>query len=263
MSPSHPFLEHGGVLAFAHRGGTFGGLENSMPAFEHAVSLGYRYLETDVHATSDGVLVAFHDDTLDRTTDSTGRIAELPWSRVSRARIGGSEPIPRLVELLDAWSDVCLNIDVKEDTAVEPFIDLLRGRTADLDRICVAAFVDSRLHRIRAALGPRLCTSMGRMEAARLRLAAYGGPLSRLAPHGIACVQVPVGYGPFPIVTSGFVRTAHAQGVQVHVWTVNSRPEMDRLADLGVDGLISDEIETLRSVLAKRGSWVPRAVEGT
>ncbi|MGH3098247.1 MAG: glycerophosphodiester phosphodiesterase [Streptosporangiales bacterium] len=263
MSDSYPFLEHGGVLAFAHRGGTFAGLENSMAAFEHAVSLGYQYLETDVHATSDGVLVAFHDDTLDRTTDSTGRIAEMPWSEVSQARIGGSEPIPRFVELLDAWPDVRINVDVKEDTAVEPFLDLLRGRTADLERLCVAAFADSRLHRVRAALGPRLCTSMGRIEAARLRVAACGEPLSPLAPHGVPCVQVPVRYGPLPVVTSDFVRAAHARGVQVHVWTVNTRPEMERLLDLGVDGLISDEIETLRAVLSERGVWVPRAVEGT
>lgn len=263
MRHSYPFLEYGGVLAFAHRGGRFGGLENSMAAFEHAVSLGYQYLETDVHATSDGVLVAFHDDTLDRTTDSTGRIAELPWATVSQARIGGTEAIPRFVELLDAWPDVRINVDVKEDTAVEPFIELLRGRSADLDRICAAAFHDSRLHRIRAALGPRLCTSTGRFEAARLRVAACSRLLWWLAPNGIPCVQVPVQYGPLPVVTSAFVRTAHAQGMQVHVWTVNTRPEMERLLDLGVDGLISDEIETLRAVLSERGVWVPRAVEGT
>ena len=95
-----PFLDHPGPLAFAHRGGAGEWPENTMPAFEHAVGLGYRYVETDVHATADGVLVAFHDDALDRVTDRTGKIADLPWSYVAEARVDGREPIPRLDDLL-------------------------------------------------------------------------------------------------------------------------------------------------------------------
>lgn len=253
-----PFLEHEGVLAFAHRGGAFEGLENSMAAFEHAVRLGYRYLETDVHATADGVVVAFHDDTLDRVTDMTGRIARQPWSVVSQARIGGTEPIPRLDELIAAWPDVRINIDVKEDAAVEPFIDVVR-RTGGLDRICVASFSDRRLRRVRAALGDRLCTSAGPTEIARLRLAAYGPLLRAVVPRTAGCVQVPVQAYGLPVVTRGFVDTAHAAGLQVHVWTVNTRTEMERLLELGVDGLITDEIEALRTVLTDRGTWVPHA----
>lgn len=248
------FLEHDGVLAFAHRGGAFEGPENSMAAFEHAVGLGYRYLETDVHATADGVVVAFHDDTLDRVTDRAGRIAQQPWSAVSKARIGGTEPIPRLDDLLGAWPDVRLNIDVKEETAVRPFIDTVR-RTGGLDRICVASFSDRRLRRVRDAFGPRLCTSMGPAEIARLRLASYARPLRPLIPRTAGCVQVPVQAFGLPVVTRGFVDAAHAAGVQVHVWTVNTRPEMERLLELGVDGLITDEIRTLRAVLTERGSW--------
>jgi glycerophosphoryl diester phosphodiesterase len=106
VAQRYPFLEHDGPLAFAHRGGAAGGLENSMAAFGRAVDLGYRYLETDVHATADGVLLAFHDSTLDRLTDRRGRVARLPWSEVSRARIGGVEPIPLLEDLLEAWPDI-------------------------------------------------------------------------------------------------------------------------------------------------------------
>ncbi|HEX6446801.1 MAG TPA: glycerophosphodiester phosphodiesterase family protein, partial [Streptosporangiales bacterium] len=182
-------------------------------------------------------------------------IAEQPWSAVSEARIAGSEPIPRLDDLLGAWPDVRLNIDVKEDAAVEPFVDAVR-RTGGLDRICVASFSDRRLRRVRAALGPRLCTSMGPAEIARLRFASYGRPLRPLTPRSAGCVQVPVRAFGLPVVTRGFVDTAHAAGVQVHVWTVNTRAEMERLLELGVDGLMTDEVQTLRTVLVERGSWV-------
>ena len=99
----------------AHRGGLDTGTENTMTAFEHAVGLGYRYVETDVHLTADGVLVAFHDDRLDRVTDATGAIADLTWDRVRRARVAGVDPIPRFEELLAAWPDLRINIDPKDD----------------------------------------------------------------------------------------------------------------------------------------------------
>ncbi|MQA06367.1 MAG: glycerophosphodiester phosphodiesterase [Streptosporangiales bacterium] len=229
-----------------------------MAAFEHAVSLGYRYLETDAHLTADGVLVAFHDATLDRVTDHTGAVATLPWRSLAQARIGGSEPIPRLEELLTAWPDVRVNIDVKADNAVQPLVDLVR-RLDCYDRICVASFSDARLRRIRRALGPRLCTSTGRAETARLRLACSGRVLAGTAPRNVGCAQVPAQFGALTVVTPAFVELLHAMGAQVHVWTVNTRTEMERLIDLGVDGIITDETETLRAVLAERGLWAPRA----
>src|SRR5918993_4898921 len=99
----HPFLDHPGPIPWAHRGGAGTWPENTMPAFEGAVALGYRYLETDVHVTADGVLVAFHDDVLDRVTDRTGVIAELPWSEVQQARVAGTEPIPLFADLLSSF----------------------------------------------------------------------------------------------------------------------------------------------------------------
>src|SRR5690606_18455297 len=107
------YLDHPGPVPLAHRGCSTDGLENSMAAFQAAVDLGFRYLETDVHATADGVLLAFHDASLDRVTDMNGEIARLPWSTVARARIGGVEPIPRLEDVLGTWPQVRVNIDVK------------------------------------------------------------------------------------------------------------------------------------------------------
>lgn len=90
----HPYLDHPGPIPFAHRGGAADGLENTMFQFRRAVETGYRYLETDVHCTADGKLVAFHDSTLDRVTDGGGLIADLPWSEVRHARVAGKEPVP-------------------------------------------------------------------------------------------------------------------------------------------------------------------------
>ena len=109
----HPYLDWNGPIAFAHRGGASDAPENTEPAFRAAVELGYRYLETDVHVTADGVLVAFHDDDLQRTCGMPGRISELPWSQVATARVDGTAPIPRLDELLDTWPDARWNIDCK------------------------------------------------------------------------------------------------------------------------------------------------------
>src|SRR5688572_11562358 len=113
---AYPFLDWPGPLAFAHRGGASEAPENTLPAFEQAVRLGYRYLETDVHTTADGELVAFHDDRLDRVTDRTGMVAELPWSTVRAARVDGREPIPLLEDLLGAFPEARVNIDPKADS---------------------------------------------------------------------------------------------------------------------------------------------------
>jgi len=242
------FLDHAGPLAFAHRGGAGDWPENTMPAFEHAVGLGYRYLETDVHATADGVLLAFHDDRLDRVTDRTGEIAALPFSVVAEARVDGREPIPLLEDLLGAFPDARVNIDPKHDDSVEPLIEVLE-RTAAVDRVCIGAFSDARLRTLRARLGPGLCTSMGPKEVARLRLDAISGRVHP-TPTG------PESFRGVTVTNAAVVRAAHRAGLQVHVWTVDDPAAMNRLLDLGVDGLMTDRPAALKEVLTARSQWV-------
>jgi glycerophosphoryl diester phosphodiesterase len=249
---AYPFLDWPGPLAFAHRGGASEVPENTMPAFEHAVGLGYRYLETDAHVTADGVLIAFHDDRLDRVTDRTGVIAELPWSEVQQAKVDGREPIPLLEDLLAAWPEVRVNIDPKRDEVAEPLAAAII-RTGTVDRVCVGAFSDRRIATVKALVGPALCTSMGPREVAQLLAASQRLPGGRRLRS--PCAQVPTHQGRIPLVTPRFVDAAHRLGVQVHVWTIDDRDEMVRLLDLGVDGIMTDRPQVLKDVLVERGAW--------
>ncbi|MEO8208006.1 MAG: glycerophosphodiester phosphodiesterase [Chloroflexota bacterium] len=257
---THPFLDHPGPIAFAHRGGAGVHPENTMAAFASAISLGYQYLETDVHVTADDVLIAFHDDRLDRVTDHRGRIAELTWAEIRTARVGGSEPIMRFEELLAAFPTARLNVEPKHHAAVEPLIRLVRS-TGSLDRICIGSFSDRRLAAVRAGLGPEACTSLGSAEVAGLRAAAWGlGAFKRLLRRrpGL-CAQLPVTHRGVRLVDRPMIRTAHDLGLAVHVWTVNEADQMHRLLDLGVDGLMTDRPALLREVLEARGQWFASA----
>lgn len=256
----HAFLDHPGPIAFAHRGGADGpATENTRTAFRIAVATGYRYLETDVRATSDGVLLAFHDRRLQRVTDSRGRIRKLTAVEVAVARVA-DEPIPTMADLLEEFPDARFNIDVKEPNAIGPLIALLR-HTGAVKRVCVGSFSDTRIKAVRAGMGPDLCTSAGPREAYRLwrasrRLKPGQAPDPALLP-GVAanCLQVPPGLGRITVVDERLLAAAHALGLPVHVWTVNEASDMERLLDLGVDGIMTDRLDTLKTVLTKRGTW--------
>lgn len=247
MAPLHEFLDWPGPIPIAHRGGASEAPENTLPAFEAAVDLGYRYVETDVHVTADGVLVAFHDDHLDRVTDQVGEIAALPWSTVKTARVDGREPIPLLADLLHAWPDLRVNIDPKHDAAVEPLADVIEATRA-VDRVCIGSFSDRRIDRARARLGPRLCTSFGPLGITRLRM---GAP----PPRGVACAQVPTHVRGVELVGPRFLEHARRRGIPVQVWTIDDADEMRRLLDLGIEGIMTDRPAVLKQVLAERGQW--------
>ncbi|MCW8382942.1 glycerophosphodiester phosphodiesterase [Streptomyces justiciae] len=249
----HPYLDHPGPIPFAHRGGAADGLENTLSQFRRAVETGYRYLETDVHATADGKLVAFHDSTLDRVTDGAGRIADLPWAEVSHARVAGEEPVSLFEELLETFPEARWNVDLKAESALHPFLDLVE-RTNTWDRICVGSFSEARVVRAQRLAGPRLATSYGTRGVLNLRLRSWGVPAA-LRRSAVAA-QVPEAQSGIQIVDHRFVRAAHARGLHVHVWTINDADRMHRLLDLGVDGIMTDHIDTLRKVMEDRGVWV-------
>lgn len=265
-------------LALAHRGGSTYppnvGRENTLHAFGEAVALGYTHVETDVHATRDGVLLAFHDDRLDRVTDRTGMIGELTHVEVAVARIGGTDPIPTLDEVLETFPDTFFNIDIKAPASIGPLVEAINRHRAQ-QRVNVASFSDRSLREFRRLAGTQVSTSVGPLGIRWTRLvpsvagllAAPGNALQvphwhplpaaahRLPARVLSAFGDDIRGDHFRLVTPALIAAAHAAGKQVHVWTIDDADEMRELIDRGVDGLVSDRIDVLKNVLVKRGLW--------
>ncbi|MFN8097182.1 MAG: glycerophosphodiester phosphodiesterase family protein [Dermatophilaceae bacterium] len=260
----HPYFRSDRPVALAHRGGSFFapnlGRENTIAAFAHAVALGYGYIETDVQSTADGVLLVFHDDRLERVTDRRGVIAEQTYADIRHARTVAGDQIPTLDEVLETFPETRFNIDCKTEPAVAPLVEAVRRHHA-VDRVCVGSFSTKRLTAVRRALGPGLATAAGTRGVAAMRFTP--GLVTRLLHSAAPVFQIPltmrVAGRDVLIFNEGLLRRVHRLGKHVHVWTVDDRPEMERLLDLGVDGLVSDRIDVLRAVFADRGHPLGRA----
>lgn len=238
--------------------------ENTDLAFRGAYELGFRHFETDLHITADGVLVCFHDPTLDRTTDGSGPISQLTLEQLRgldagfRHRTddghsfrGNGAQIPTLEWLLTTFPDVAVVVDMKADGLEAPLAALVDDLGAH-DRLIVGSFSDARLSEFRLLTDNRVPTSSG---PALARLWVLASRVGRGAGGDIAALQLPTHMRGVRVVDERLVKAAHDSGLQVHVWTVNERTEMTRLLDMGVDGLVTDRPDVLRQVLVERGEW--------
>jgi len=263
--PQHPFFNHDGVLAIAHRGG--GGLwpESTIYAFEQAVKLGVDILEMDVQATRDGELVIIHDDSVDRTTNGQGQVQDFTLAELGELDAGfnwtpddgRSFPfrgkgltIPKLADVLTVFRDISMVIEVKQlqPSIVASLCGLIheRGMT---ERVLVASVDTETLKEFRR-ICPEVATSAGEDEVRFF----YGISLAHLArahrPPAHA-LQVPEYSGGRLVVSRQFVDAAHRCNMQVHVWTVNETENMKRLIDLGVDGVVTDYPDRLLKILGR------------
>lgn len=261
-----PFLRGPLPLAFAHRGGAKLWPENTMLSFERAVGLGCGYLETDVNLSKDGVLVTVHDATVDRTTDGSGLVRALPLAELRRLDAGyrfspdggrtypfrGQDvTIPTLAEVVEAFPQVFLNIDLKQHDAamVEAMAAFIEARGLH-DRLLIASFADEVIKAFRRRTEGRVATAAAGWETRRFWLASRLG-LTGLIRPAYDALQVPPRMGRLTVVDRRLLAAGHRRGLQVHVWTVDEAVEMRRLLALGVDGIMSDRPDVLMEVLAE------------
>jgi len=270
------------VLNYAHQGGAREAPSSTIHALRQARASGADAFELDVHATADGELVVCHDPTVDRTTQACGAIASLTLAEVQaldnahwwvpgevvrpgqpdrdyplrgRAPADTSLRVATLREVLVEFPDVPLNLDIKQTApTVEPYeaalADLLRehGRHDD---VIVASFLDGATDAFSAA-APEIPTSYGTLATIEFWRAAHDGV--EPAPSRHVALQVPLELHGQTVVDACLVEAAHARGIAVHVWTIDEADDMDRLVELGVDGIMTDRPSVLTGVLTERGA---------
>jgi glycerophosphoryl diester phosphodiesterase len=270
------------ILAYAHRGGALEAPASTLYAMERAIALGATGIELDVHASVDGVPVISHDPTVDASSNGSGAIAKMTLASLraldhaydfveGRGDAGdtsdafvfrGRAPADRrfgvatLDEALEATRGAFVNLDLKDGAPSVPGYEAAVAASIARHRreseVIVTSFDDARTETF-AAIAPGIATSPGLSGLARFTQAVRsGGPVGKLPSHHVA-LQVPDRFGGSTLVDEAFVEAAHDLGLAVHVWTINDVETMQRLVELGVDGIMSDTPTVLVDALDALG----------
>ncbi len=253
-------------LVFAHRGG--GGLhpENTLGAFEYSAKMGADVLELDVHATRDGALVVMHDGRVERTTEGRGKVSEMTLAAVKKLDAGyhfstdngqtfpfrsQNITVPTLEEIFDALPEMTYNIEPKQGTPsiIKPLCDLIRARKMT-EKVIVGSFRQAIIDEFRVTC-PKIATSASPSEAAKFLTLSKTGVSESDSPQ-MQALQIPENLGALSVVTEDFVEDAHRKNLKVHVWTINETADMQRLIELGVDGIMTDYPDRLINLLGRR-----------
>ena len=256
-----PYLSAEYPLRFAHRGSRVLWPENTAEAFQGAVDLGYRYIETDVRITRDGVVVAFHDETLERTTNGKGSVDQWDFADLQRLDAawwfdpdggyplrGTGVKVRSLDEVFATWPEALFNIDLKGSNLEWPVADVIKRHSRE-ESTLIGSFVDYRVARFRRVTRGEVAVSAGPLSVLAMVAASRIG---RTVRRPIQAYQLPFNYKLVPI-DHKLISAIHAAGAQLHTWTVNEASDMRRLLDLGVDGIVTDRPDTLNEVLRERG----------
>lgn len=254
VRPACAFLDTPLPHAFAHRGGAVEGLDNAVSQFTAVQRLGYRYVESDVRTTADGVALVFHDEDAGRLTGQSVRIGDLSYRQVQSLVLREGEPIARLDEVLHAFPGLRFNLDLKDEAAVRSVPPVLR-RTAALSRVCITSFSQARIRRVRPLLGPDVCTGLGVGGVTRLVAHALTGTRRGQRAGGAAVLQLPWALPGGRHLPVRLVELGHREGLAVHVWTLDDRASIGAALDAGVDGIMTDDPVLLKTELERRGLW--------
>jgi len=241
----HPYLDVPGVAISAHRGGSIEAPENTIESFKYSIELGSSYIETDVQLSSNGIPYIFHDDDLKRLFGKNIIFNSLHSDEIDELILFDKYKIPTLESTLQKFPDTLFQIDVKTDEVVLPTMEVIK-KTNSTDKVCIASFSSKRLQQVHK-LYPEICLSMGPFEVMKLLLASFG--LYRKKVPG-NCLQIPIYQYGIKLVTKRFINYIHSIGLKIHVWTINDEDTMQKLIDLGVDGIITDRPKTLKDLLS-------------
>ena len=248
LDNTHPFFEGFQFFGFIHRGGAKEATENTLEAFQHSADMGFKFMETDIQGTKDGEVVIFHDHDLSRMADINKEIKELTYKEIKQIELVGGGRIPSLNELLTSFPNLRFNIDFKTFNTIEKGVEIIKENKA-ISRVCLASFSSSRLKKIRKLAGPDCCSSMSQLEVVYQLMKSINLPSPQV--NGF-CAQVPTSQWGIPIVTRRFIDYAHKKNKFVHVWTIDTESEMEKLIELGVDGLMTDRPSVLYRVMKKK-----------
>ncbi len=245
------FFEDLKFFPFAHRGGSDYAPENSFEAFNAAVGLGYKLLETDLRTTKDGYVLAFHDPSLDRVTDASGLVSEKNYSDIKKIKIFGKYKIPLFSDLLEAFPECFFSVDIKSDSTVMPVVDLVK-KTNCLNRVCMGSFSQKRINIIKNNLTDRCLTSMGPLDIINAKFSSYFNYRVKI---DSIFASLPVKKYNLDLLNKRNINYLKSINIKVIAWTINQEKEIRRLIDLGVDGIMTDEIVLLKSILKEKDLW--------
>ena len=238
-------------MAFAHRGGTEFAPENTYEAFSSAVGIGYKYLETDVHPNADNKLMAFHDSSVDRVTNYKGKICNFTSSELKKIKVKEKFQIPFLEDLIESFSKSFFSIDMKSDQSVKPLIKLIKSMNA-VDRVCFASFSQDRIDYVRDEFDNKCITSMGPREIIKTKISSIINFKQKIIPK---ISSLPISRYRIKLLNKRHINFLKSLNIKVIAWTINDVEAINKLIDLGVDGIMTDNISVLKKILIKKNIW--------
>ena len=251
---SQSFLEYmnsSNIVPIAHRGASLAAAENTFESFRKAFDLGYRVIETDIHSSKDGTAYIFHDNTLERLTGESLKISDLKDVDIDDLKVNKSSIIPRLSNVFEEFPEGLFNLDAKTWEATIPITNTIKKMGCS-SRVCIGSFNDKRIDAIIRELGLETCHSMGTSNVIKFYLGAQLG----IEQHFTAqCIQLPVKQFGISLVTQTILRHARKLGIKIHFWTINNPKVMQKLLELNVDGIMTDDCVLLKKTMEEKHKW--------